>query len=412
MSSTGSLRGITRTCAGLIVLLCAAAPLAWPEEPPIRIGYLLSRAEGFGTADRAGALMGEDEMNQQAQALGKRFELVFARGGHSSEVLGEAKRLIDKDGVKALLGSVSDAATIALSELAQEKGIVFFNVGNDLDALRGAKCRRNTFSIGPSLTMRVRALGLWAIYAKEWKTWVILQGDSKAEGRLADAARQYAEANGAKVLATIPVTETEAHAPAAVLEKLRGLNPQFVFAALTGEKQPLVLEAYQTAGLTFPLGGSEPELVRVGRDTAKFTGYWTAGWSHLSKIFGASELNNRYVDHAGLPMDERAWAAWAGVKVLGEAILRAKSPAADDLGPYLRENVQFDGYVGSALTFRPWDQQLRQVLMIVKVNHDSPWNGWDTVVPESSVPFRGMKGWKGDPLDATGLTAEESGCKF
>jgi ABC-type branched-subunit amino acid transport system substrate-binding protein len=111
-------------------------------------------------------------------------------------------------------------------------------------------------------------------------------------------------------------------------------------------------------------------------------------------------------------MDERAWAAWAGVKVLGEAILRAKSPAAADLVPYLRDSAQFDGYVGSALSFRPWDQQLRQVLMIVKVNHDSPWNGWDALAPESSVPFRGMKAGKGDPLDATGFTAEESGCKF
>jgi len=412
MSSTGTLRGMTRTCAGLIVFLGLAAPLAWPEEPPVRIGYLLSRGEGFGASDRAGATMGEDEINQQAQALGKRFELIFAQGGHSSEVLAEAKRLIDKDGAKALLGSVSDAATIALSALAQEQGIVFFNIGSDVDTLRGAKCRRNTFSIGPSLAMRVRAMGLWAIQAKEWKTWVILQGESKAEARQADAARLYAEANGAKVLATLQVAEAESHASGAVLEKLRGLNPQFVFVALSGEKQQLVLEAYQAAGLTFPAGGAKPELVGLGRDTAKFTGYWTTGWSHLSRIFGASELNNRYVDYAGLPMDERAWAAWAGVKVLGEALLRAKSAAPADLVPYLREHVQFDGYVGSALSFRPWNQQLRQVLTIVKVNHDSPWNGWDTSVPEASVPFRGIKGWQGDPLDAFDFTAEESGCKF
>jgi ABC-type branched-subunit amino acid transport system substrate-binding protein len=417
MTSSRAHRGTAWTLARLIAFLLAAPLLigavpAQAQDPPIRIGFLLSRGDGFSTSDRAGALMGEEEMNLQAQAADKRFQVLFARGGHSTEVVAEAKHLIDKEGVRALMGSVSDAATIALADLAQEKGIVFFNIGNDVDSLRGPKCRRNAFSIGPSLTMRVRALGLWAIQAKEWKSWVILQGDSKGEGRLADAARLYAEANGAKVLATLNVSEPESHDPGTLLEKLRGLNPQFVFVALSGEKQQLVLEAYQLAGLTFPIGGAEPELVRIGRDTARFTGYWSAGWSHLNRIFGASELNNRFVDFAGLPMDERAWAAWAGVKVLGEAMLRAKSSAAEDLVPYLRDKVQFDGYVGTALTFRPWDQQLRQMVTIVKVNHDAPWNGWDSVVPESSVPFRGMKGWKGDPLDAVGFTAEESGCKF
>jgi len=412
MRATGTGFRTLRRWAGAMALLVLAAWPAQAQEQTIRLGLLLSRAEGFNTSVRAGALMGEEELNEQAQAAGIRFEIVAARGGHSSEVAAEATGLIDREGVQALLGSVSDAGTVALSELAQERGLVFFNITNDLDSLRGAKCRRNTFHIAPSQTMRVRALGLWAVQAKEWKNWVILEGDGKSEGRMAGIARDYVESRGGKILDTIPVTDTDAHDPGAILARLRAARAQFIFAALTGEKQELAMEAIQGAKLGIPAGGAEPELARMGRDTAKFDGYWTTGWNHRNNIFGASELNNRFAAFAGLPMNERAWSAWAAVKVLGEAVLRAKSARAADLVPYLQEQAQFDGYVGSALSFQPWNHQLRQVLQVVRVNHETPWNGWDSVVPEATVPFRGMKGIQGDPLDAFSPGAEESGCKM
>ena len=411
-------RRLLAAAALLAAVLLAAVGLAGPPAraedagEEIRLGYLLSRAAGFSTYDRAGAWMGEEEVNRQAQALGKRFRVIFAEGGQSSEVVEQARMLIDEQGVRALLSSVSDAATIALANLADERGIVFLNVGSDVDSLRGEKCRKNAFSIGPSLTMHVRALGQWAIQEKEWKSWAIVQGDSTGEARLAEAARRYLQANGGRVAGTVPLDEVNAHEPAKALEALRAIKADFVYIALTGEKQELFLEAYQQAGPASPVGGAEPELVRMGRNTRRFAGYWSTGWSHLNEIFGASELNNRFVDFAGIAMNERAWGAWAGVKILGEAMLRAPAPDAARLVPYLRESLQFDGYMGDAMDFRPWDHQLRQRMVIVRVNHDPKWNGWDAFVNEATVPLRRLKGWKGDPLDSIGFTREESGCRF
>jgi ABC-type branched-subunit amino acid transport system substrate-binding protein len=260
--------------------------------------------------------------------------------------------------------------------------------------------------------MRVRALGQWVLQGKEWKRWAIVQGDSRAEARLAESARQYLESNGGRAEGTVTLGEAEAHAPAPLLERLRGIPADFVYVALIGEKQELFLDAYQKAGFTTPAGGAEPELVRMNRDTRRFTGYWSTGWSHQHDIFGASELNNRFVDFAGIAMNERAWAAWAGVKILGEAILRAGSPAPERLVPYLERDLQFDGYMGAAMNFRPWNHQLRQSLFIARVNHDPEWNGWDALALESLVPLRRLKGWRGDPLDSIGLTEAESGCRY
>jgi ABC-type branched-subunit amino acid transport system substrate-binding protein len=111
-------------------------------------------------------------------------------------------------------------------------------------------------------------------------------------------------------------------------------------------------------------------------------------------------------------MTGRSWAAWAGVKILGESILRAGSPAPDKLVPYLRDSLQFDGYMGESMNFRPWNQQLRQKLVIVQVNHQAAANGWDALTLETLVPLRRLKGWEGDPLDSIGFSAKESGCTF
>ena len=404
------LPGVLALVLGAFAMIAPPPAMAQEEAEEIRIGYLLSKAAGFNTGDRTGASLGEQEVNLQAGYVGKRLRILFATGGRSSEVVAKAEQLISEHGVHALMGSVSGAATIKLSQLAQERGLVFFNIGSDVDSLRGAKCQPNTFSIGPSLTMRVRALGQWVLVKKEWSRWAILTGESRTEGRLARAAAVYLEANGGSVAGEISLSEAEAHAPEPILSRLAALNPDFVYLAVTGEAQQLILEAYRAAGIETPIGGAQAEWVRFGRATGGMTGYWSAGWSHLNRIFGASELNNRYVDFAGIPMTERAWSAWAGVKILGESMLRAEDTSAEGLAAHLRKNLQFDGYMGRALNFRPWNQQLRQSMVVLRVNSGSPWNGWDALVPESSVPLRGLPGWRGNPLDSLGYTADETEC--
>ncbi len=401
----------------LLLPILAAAALtpalqAQGQLEEIPIGYLLSRKAGFNTADRAGASMGVSEVNRQAKILGKRFALLFAEGGHSTEVVAQAVDLMERRGVRVLMGSVSGAATVALARLAQERGVIFFNVGSEADSLRGSKCDRNTFHVGPSLTMRVRALGQWAVHGNEWKRWAIVEGTSRTEQRLAVAAQRYLAANGGLAAGIVRVGDAEVYDSGPVMDAIRGFEAEFVFVALTGERQEVFLESYQQAGLKVPVGGAKPELIRFGRRTVKAAGFWSTGWSHLNRIYGASELNNRYVKFAGIPMNERAWSAWAGVKILGEAILRVGSTDSEALSGYLRNDMRFDGYMGAAMSFRPWNNQLRAALAIVEVNHGADWNGWDAVVPKGRVPLRGLKGWKGNPMDSLGFTREESGCSF
>lgn len=96
-------------------------------------------------------------------------------------------------------------------------------------------------------------------------------------------------------------------------------------------------------------------------------GSGATGWHPDLVRFGATQLNTRY--ESRFPddrMDAAAWSAWMSVKVGWEAALRSAGPGAGDIAAWLRRpSTRFDGHKGRALSFRPWDHQLRQPVYIV-----------------------------------------------
>ena len=82
-------------------------------------------------------------------------------------------------------------------------------------------------------------------------------------------------------------------------------------------------------------------------------------WHASLQRFGAGELNQRFRERFGAPMDAQAWAGWMGVKVVVEAWLRRNAVAAGlETGP-------FDGHKGAALAFDRASRSLRQPLYVV-----------------------------------------------
>lgn len=80
--------------------------------------------------------------------------------------------------------------------------------------------------------------------------------------------------------------------------------------------------------------------------------------------FAARDLNNRFRKAHQVPMDSDAWAGWAALKMLSEAVARTQSADPKRILTYLREDMAFDGQKGIPHTFRDTGQ-LRQPLLIV-----------------------------------------------
>jgi hypothetical protein len=79
----------------------------------------------------------------------------------------------------------------------------------------------------------------------------------------------------------------------------------------------------------------------------------THDWHPALTRSGAAQINSRFMQYAGLPMDEAAWRGWMAVKVAYEAALRRHAGEEDLLA------LEFDGYKGRPLRFAE-DGHLRQ----------------------------------------------------
>lgn len=102
-------------------------------------------------------------------------------------------------------------------------------------------------------------------------------------------------------------------------------------------------------------------------------------WHSSAVKYAALQLNKRYAQSAGEPMDDAAWAGWAAVKMLADTAIRANTTDPAKLLAFLKTDLVFDGQKGTDMTFRP-DGQLRQPILLVeseKVVGEAPVKGKD-----------------------------------
>ena len=131
-------------------------------------------------------------------------------------------------------------------------------------------------------------------------------------------------------------------------------------------------------------------------------------WDASLDRFGADTLNNRFRERFDAPMSWMAWCAWVAVKILGEASLRSRSTDSRAIADYLRrDRTQFDGHKGRPLSFRPWDNQLRQPLYVVARGKDrvSRVVAEAPVAGPTDVPSREL-------LDRLGITRGRTVCRM
>ena len=64
-------------------------------------------------------------------------------------------------------------------------------------------------------------------------------------------------------------------------------------------------------------------------------------------------------------MTERDYGVWMAVRAIGEAATRTQSVAPEDIAAYIRSpDFELAAFKGQGLTFREWNGQLRQPILI------------------------------------------------
>ena len=99
------------------------------------------------------------------------------------------------------------------------------------------------------------------------------------------------------------------------------------------------------------------------------------------------------------PMTERDYMAWLSVRIFGEAVTRSgKTDVAGWRSYILSKSFGVAGFKGQAMSFRTWDRQLRQPIILTG--------------PRSLVSISPQEGFlhQRTPLDTLGYDEPESTC--
>lgn len=289
-------------------------------------------------------------------------------------------------GVRHVVLELSAAGVAAVSAAAAGKDVILFNAAAPEDALRAAQCAPHLLHTLPSRAMQFDAIAQLLV-ARKWNRPLLLVGPTPGDRLLQAAWQRSARRFGVK-----PIAEKAFRLSNDPRERDFGN-----IRLLTSERDydaVVVLDAQGEFARELPYRTVLP------RPVLGSGGLVAQAWSPFYERHGAPQLTRRYLRRTGRPMGSYAWATWVAARTAAEiASTFNKATIRQQLQALRQGAVAVDGYKGQRLTFRAWDGQLRQPLMLAH---------GDGVA--ELAPIEGFLHPR-TVLDTLGFDQAESGCK-
>jgi ABC transporter substrate binding protein (PQQ-dependent alcohol dehydrogenase system) len=311
--------------------------LATLDAPPVDEGLAGAR---LGLSDNAagGRFLGHDWSLE---------EVVTSEAGAFLEAAFAALR----EGARLLVVNAPADSLTALADMPEADEALILNAGSPDDSLRLAQCRANVLHTLPSRAMLADGLAQF-MALRRWTDWTLVRGEGPGDGAFAESLRRAARKFGARIVEEKTWAFDADMRRSAVTEAplfMQGRDHDVVMVAdEIGDWARYVLYNQQRPR---PVAGSE--------------GLRPGAWSSMNENWGAGQLQSRFEALAGRPMRDVDWAAWAAVRSLGEAVTRTRSTDPSALRAYmLSGDFELGGFKGHALTFRDWNGQLRQPVIL------------------------------------------------
>lgn len=287
-----------------------------------------------------------------------------------------------------IIARLSAQEITVLADLPAAKAMLIFDVASYDDALRNEACRINVLHLLPSRAMRADALGQY-LMKKRWNKWFLVVGPTPEDQLTADALKRAAKRFNLKIVAEKDWQHTAdarrtAQADVAVFSQVDEDYDVLVVA----DEQGLFGEYldYRT-WLPRPIVGTQ--------------GLIATAWHPTHEQWGASQIQKRFQAVAGRAMSEQDYGAYLAVRAIGEAATRTHSNQLQPIRDYLfSDNLALQGYKGNPLSFRAWDGQLRQPVLLA--------------APRSLVAVAPIEGFlhPTTELDTLGTDQPESHCHW
>lgn len=286
-----------------------------------------------------------DEARFELEAAGAQVALASAPAA-SVDAARAAAVAAEKNGAAVLLTDLPAEWTLAVADAVK---LPVLNLSDASDRLRQQDCRARLFHLIPSERMRSDALAQ-TLVSRKWSKLLLLVGSSAQDASRAATAQASIKRYGLQLVGSKP----------------------FKLSADPRERDlanPLLLTAGSSYDAVWVVD-SDGEFARMlpyrtvlARPVVGDGGLVALAWHAQFERYGAPQVARRFAKAAKRPMTAHDWAAWmAGKTLTAVAIAAPKGPNAA-WAQALAKSV-LDGSKGTGLSFRAWDGQLRQPLLL------------------------------------------------
>ncbi|TNC60395.1 branched-chain amino acid ABC transporter substrate-binding protein [Rubellimicrobium roseum] len=356
----------------------------YPSLLPISRLDLPTEDLGFAGAELAtqdnlttGQFLGQDYVTQTVAVPPEEAQAAFDR------LVAEGTRIVVVQARREELLAFADAAP---------EGMLLLNARATDEALRSEECRANVLHVAPSDRMMTDALAQFLIW-KRWGDWFLIHGSHPEDRALAEAYEASAEKFGARIRETREFADTG------------GARVADTGHVLVQRQIPVFTQDARRHDVVVAADASDvfaPYLPFQTWDAAPVVG--AAGlrpvtWHAAHEAWGATQMQNRFEELAGRPMREEDYLAWLALRVVGESVTRTGSADPQAIRNYaLGPDFELAAFKGQPVTFRDWNGQLRQPVLLT-----------DGRITVSVSPQDGFL-HEVSPLDTLGLDRPESRC--
>lgn len=360
-------------------------------EEPLPLSYAEKPITDKGVQ---GARLMLKEANQAGNFVGYGFTMDEAIVPEDGDVVAKAKEILAK-GDTFIIADLEPADLLAVADLPEAKNSVIMNIRSSATALRQEQCRSNVFHIIPDYAMRADALAQYLIW-KKWPKWFVIRRDTPQDQDYLAQVQRSAARFGGKV----------------VDDKVYDLPP--------GARN--LDSGYQQVQSQIPMeteGAPEHDVAWVINSDDDFGDYLAYRTSTPRPVVGTQGLqatawDKSYTESGGMHFQnaiprlakrqpvERDYTAWLGFRAIADAAMKSGTTAPQEVKAYmLSDQFKLEGFKGQAMSFRTWDHQMRQPIIL----------GGGTRVPVSTSPQEGFL-HPTNITDTLGFDEPETKCKF
>ena len=292
-----------------------------------------------------------------------------------------AAQAAEKAGAAVLLTDLSAELTLAVADAVK---LPVLNLGDPSDRLRQQDCRARLFHLIPSERMRSDALAQ-TLVSRKWSKLLLLVGPSPQDQLRAATAQASIKRYGLQVVSSKPYKLSAD-------PRERDLANPLLLTAGTAYDAVWVVDSDGEFARALPYRTVLPRPV-VGD-----AGLVAVAWHAQFERYGAPQVSRRFAKAAKRPMTANDWAAWMGGKTL-IAMATAEPKGPNAAWAQALNKTPVDGSKGGSLSFRAWDGQLRQTLLLT--------DGQGVI---SQAPIEGLL-HPTEVLDTLGADSPEKLCK-